>query len=60
MDPCGNPQEISGSKKVVLNIYKKYPFRKIWFKPFYSAFGELDDFKFLSQNLMIYSVKYLV
>ena len=31
MDPCGTLQEV---RKFAFNIYKKYLFRKIWFKPF--------------------------
>ena len=47
-------------RKFMFRIYKKYSFRKIWFKPFYSASWESDWFKSLSQNLMIYYAKCLI
>ena len=42
------------------NIYKKYQFRKIWFKPLYKTFCESDYFKLLEQNPMIYCVTCLL
>ena len=43
-------RNLSKVKKYALKIYNKYTFRKIWFKPFYSAFEEFDCFKFCNES----------